>query len=158
MSWLPSWMPPIGSDSSDNWPPKMKLIFTIFRMLKYCPRQNYYWINSGKGGSSNSEDFFTGINSFQTESSNLPLRRAKPEYYWLRSLIQDRAYPAKKFCNFQKFIPGNIFPDPLFLLVPTVFKTCSHAESNLRNQQYEIGTPDKELNFRGFSRVCNLFS
>ena len=28
----------------------------------YCPRRNYYWINSGKGGSSNFYDFSTGMN------------------------------------------------------------------------------------------------
>ena len=35
----------------------------------YCARRNYYWINSGKGGSSNFRDRFTGINSFPTDSS-----------------------------------------------------------------------------------------
>ena len=29
---------------------------------KYCPRRNYYWINSEKGGSSNFQDLFTEIN------------------------------------------------------------------------------------------------
>ena len=47
-----------------------------------------------------------------------PARRAKPENYWKRELIADRAYPAKKIPQkksviFQTLVPGHIFPDPL---------------------------------------------
>ena len=42
-----------------------------------------------------------------------PARRAKPEKYWKRQLLPDRAYPEIKSVIFQNIIPGNIFPDPL---------------------------------------------
>ena len=45
---------------------------------------------------------FTGINNFQTDSSNCPARRTKPDAYWKRELLPDRAYPAIKSVTFQK--------------------------------------------------------
>ena len=35
---------------------------TSENLLEYCPRRNYYWITSEKGGSSNFQDLFTGVN------------------------------------------------------------------------------------------------
>ena len=56
---------------------KFVYVYVFFLSLTYCPRRNYYRINSGKGGSGNFSDFFTGINSFQTDSSNLSCKKSK---------------------------------------------------------------------------------
>ena len=42
-----------------------------------------------------------------------PARRAKPENYWKRELLPDRAYPTIKSVIFQTLIPENMFPDLL---------------------------------------------
>ena len=39
--------------------------------------KNDYLLNSRKGGSSNFNNFSTGINSFQTDSSNLSCEKSK---------------------------------------------------------------------------------
>ena len=86
----------------------------MLQSIDYCPRRNYYWLNSGKGGSSNFKDFFTEIIiAFRPIPVIFPARGAKHEKYWNRQLIPDRAHPAIKSVIFQKLIPGNIFPDPL---------------------------------------------
>ena len=41
----------------------------------YCPGRNYYWIESGKSTSGNFWDFFSGIFSCQTDSSNLSCKK-----------------------------------------------------------------------------------
>ena len=53
-------------------------------------------------------DFLIGINSSKTDSSHLSLRRAKPENYWKRLLIQGRAYSAIKSANFGQKLKGRL--------------------------------------------------
>ena len=43
----------------------------------YCPRRDYYWISSGKGGPSKLLRPFTWINSCQPDSSTLSCKRSK---------------------------------------------------------------------------------
>ena len=58
-------------------------------------------------------DFFTRINSFQTDSSNFVLQE---EEAWevLETRIPERAHAAIKSVSFQKLIPGNIFGSAIF--------------------------------------------
>ena len=65
------------------------------RFPHYCPRRNYYWINSEKGGSSNFQDLFTGINRFQTDSSNLSCERSKA-WKLLETIINSKQGPSRK--------------------------------------------------------------
>ena len=61
----------------------------------YCPRRNYYWINSEKGGSSNFQDLFTGTNRFQTDSSNLSCAGSKA-WKLLETIINSKQGPSRK--------------------------------------------------------------
>ena len=63
--------------------------------LPYCPRRNYYWINSEKGGSNNFQDPFTGINRFQTDSSNLSCKKSKA-WKLLKTIINSKQGPSRK--------------------------------------------------------------
>ena len=88
---------------SQVWTPQM-LKKTHTHLEKIGPDQmSYCWINSGKGGSGHF-DFFTGIHSFQTDSSKSKAWR------FLETIINSRrAYPPILSVNSQKLISGNIF-------------------------------------------------
>ena len=71
-------------------------------------------MNSRNAGPATFKAFFSEINGFQTDASNLSYKKsAKPETYWKQQLISDRGYPAMKSVTFQMLFPGHVFPDPL---------------------------------------------
>ena len=63
-------------------------------IITYCPRRNYYWINSEEG-SSNFQDLFTEINLFQTDSSNLSCKGSKV-WKLLETIINSKQDPSRK--------------------------------------------------------------
>ena len=75
--------------------PKDPAVLKLYYDVVYCPRQNYYWIISEKGGSSNFQDLFTGINRFQTDSSNLSCQRKKA-WKLLQPIINSKQGPSRK--------------------------------------------------------------
>ena len=78
--------------------------------MTYCPRWNYYWINFEKGGSSNFWNFFTGINSFQTASSD-----SKSRAWTLLEKIRTswQGLARNKISKISEIYSRNIVPDPL---------------------------------------------
>ena len=90
-------------------------------VLAYCPRRNYYWINSGKGGSSNSWDSFTGIHSFQTDTSNLILQEEQSRK-WLEMIINScQGLSRNKISNFSDINCWRHFSGSAIILVATVW-------------------------------------
>ena len=57
--------------------------------------------------------FYRKLKAFRLIPVIWPAIRARPEKYWKRYSIPDRAYPAITSVIYQRLIPGNIFPDPL---------------------------------------------
>ena len=96
---------------------------------EYCPLRNYDWISSGKGKSSHFWTFFLEFLHFRLIPVMCPARKTKPEIYWKRLLIPDRAYPAIESAIYQKFVPVSNLSEihswkhlsgSAIILVPTV--------------------------------------
>ena len=99
--------------------------------LSYCPCRTYYWIISGKGGSGKFLDFFTELVALRLIPVICHARSAKPENYWDRWWIPDRAYPAMKSEVFltQIFIPGNILGSAMALVPTVLWAECSNKKN-----------------------------
>ena len=84
-----------------------------YRAQTNCPRQNYYGINSEKGKSRKFWDCFTGIHTFQTDSSSLSCKKNKA-WKLLETIINFRqGLPRNKISNSSEVSSWNNFPDPL---------------------------------------------
>ena len=86
----------------------------------YCPRRNYYWINSEKGWSSNFLNFFTGINCFRTDSSNLSCKKGKAWKLLERIINSRQGLSRNEISNFSEINSWKHFSGSAIILVPTV--------------------------------------
>ena len=83
-------------------------------LSQYCLCQNYYWMNSGKGGSNlYLETLLLELIAFRLIPVICSARRAKSENYGIQQFIPDSAYPAIKSVKFQELMLAQ-FPDPLY--------------------------------------------
>ena len=84
------------------------MIFELLQLISPLSALNFYWINSGKGWSSNFKEFFTGIHSFQTDSCDLSFQESNA---WKLLEMMNRSRQGLS-CNksviFEKLIPGNL--------------------------------------------------